>query len=588
VRTSLVALLVLAAAAGFALRYMRTEPEALPEREAPKRLLLVTIDTLRTDAVTPLDMPVFTRFLEGARRYTAARTPVPLTLPAHLTMLSGVEPSVHGVHDNAAPPIPLERGFPLVAEQLAGKGFATAAFVSCAVLGRQTGLDAGFQTFEAPAWGARWSGQAGDMPAERRVEDALAWLSSLSAARPWFMWVHFFDPHDPYEPWSGAGTTSSDSERIRYLGEVRRADSAFGRLLEAVGGDTLVIVASDHGESLGDHGEPTHGNLCYATTMDAVLAVREPGQHKASVDDRPVSLAEVAHVLREEGLKMVRPRGDDSGIVTGESLLGYRTHGWGQVLCAFDGRYTLIETGPRVELFDREVDPGETNALDLSGHPAYRALDLALGRMRAGGAASRDEGVIPDAASPYGTARRPMSGFISRSRNKLLRDPQTGFKFSSEVFQARRLLYMGRPADLERAAEWFKRLAGEDETSPQPYYYLAHALAALQRHDGAVLAARAAIDRGYRVAPVLHLMLTEARATKDAKEMRAALEKALGTRIVPDRHCAEAIVELALAMNDAAAREDVVHYLSRAAAGYGLDKEFALGQTKRLRSGAGK
>jgi arylsulfatase A-like enzyme len=583
VRTSLVVLIVLAAAAGFGLRYLRTEPAAPPQRDAPKRLLLVTIDTLRTDSVTALDMPVFTRFLEGATRYTKARTPVPLTLPAHLTMLSGLEPSAHGVHDNAAPRVPVDRGYPLVAEELAAKGFATAAFVSCAVLGRQTGIDAGFQTFEAPPWGPRWSGQAGDLYAERRIEDALAWLSSLSAARPWFMWVHFFDPHDPYEPWTGAGTTSADSAQARYRGEVRRVDAAFGRLLEAVGGDTLVIVASDHGESLGEHDEPTHGNLCYATTMDAVLAVRQPGQRKRDAVTRPVSIAEVAHVLREAGLGKGRPRDDSDGVITGESLLAYRTHGWGQVLCAYDGRYTLIETGPRVELFDRDNDPAERNPIDPSGHPAYQRLDLALGRLRASGSASVNEGVIPDAASPYGTARRPMSGYVSRVTNKALKDPQTGFRFSLEVFQARGLLHMGRPPDLERAVEWLKKLAGEDPTSPQPYYYLAHALAGLQKHGDAVLAARAAIERGYRVAPVLHLMLTEARATEDPKEMRAALEIALAKRIAPDEHCAEAIVELALAMNDAGARDDVVRYLSRVTAGYGLDREFALRLTRRLR-----
>jgi len=514
-----------------------------PAPAAPRRVLLITIDTLRADAVGD-DTPAITGFLQRATRYAGARTPIPLTLPAHLTLLSGLEPLRHGVLDNAAPPLPADRGYRLLAEELGAKGFATAAFVSCAVLGPKTGIAAGFQTYECPEFGARWSGDPGDIAADRRLDGALAWLGSVPEDQPWFLWVHFFDPHDPYRPFDGdakrRGTKATDSVRELYAGEVRRVDAAIERLLAATPNDALTVIASDHGESLDEHGEPTHGSLCYATTMDVFLAVSgTPG-----VDTQPRGLAFATDLMRG-----TEPR--EPGVQVGFSLLAWRTHGWGQVLSAYDGRYSLIETGPRLELFDRDADPFERTPLDPSGHAAYEKLDRALRDLRQRGRGSSEE-LLTDSASPYGSVRRPFSELLPRDRNLELADPGRGFAFGAELARGKRLLYMRQFA---AAAAIFERLGKQDAVSPAPFHYLAFAQSGLGDHGDASVSAREAIRRGYKVAPLLHQLLSAAVAAGTRHELELALETALQVRIVPDLPCAEQIVKVCLALDDAEARQ---------------------------------
>ncbi|MGH7162514.1 MAG: alkaline phosphatase family protein, partial [Planctomycetota bacterium] len=193
-------LLVLVVAVGLAV-FAGVRLLARADRAAapPRGLLIVTIDTLRADAAgRGKGTPAIEKFLSEATLYARARTPAPLTLPAHVSLFSGLRPARHGVHDNASAALPADRGFPLLAEELRDAGFLTAAFVSCAVVSARTGIAAGFEQFDCPEFGPQGSGEHGDPLADGRVTAPLEWLGALAPGQRFFLWVHFFDPHDPY------------------------------------------------------------------------------------------------------------------------------------------------------------------------------------------------------------------------------------------------------------------------------------------------------------------------------------------------------------------------------------------------------
>jgi len=391
-------------------------------------VLLITIDTLRPDAVGE-ETPALRAFLAEATQFRRTRTVAPLTLPAHASMLTGLFPAHHGLHDNVTPPLPAaaSRPFPLLAEQFRDAGYSTAAFIARAVLAPITGIASGFDVYDCPRSDEDRVNSDGYIPGEERVRGPIAWMEKPPKGKPWFVWVHLFDPHAPYHPFPGdatrAATHDGDPQKVLYHGEARRADAAFERLLKAVPKDTIVVLCSDHGEGLGEHGEPTHGSLCYSSTLDVLLAVRAPGFGKR-VDNGLRSVADIAPTLRHLcGLKAVEGDGLDLGgqphdTLVAESLVTYSVHLWGQNFAATDGDFTLIESGPDLELFDRRSDPGETSPLPLS-NPAYEKLDRAMERMRSGPLVAYG-GEALGSVSPYGTLRRSDIRYLPRHENAQL------------------------------------------------------------------------------------------------------------------------------------------------------------------------
>src|SRR5439155_2717556 len=208
-----------------------------------------------------------------------AAVQVPLTRPSHISIFSGRYPAEHGIRDNVAPP--LGANVPLMAEALKRAAFATGGFVSSIVLARPSGLERGFDTFsdsfdigEDDARFLNTIQRRGDVT----TGEAIAWLRAHARER-FFAWVHLYDPHDPYEPPGQYAVTYADRP---YDGEVAWSDELVGRLLAAladggVADRTLVVVTSDHGEGLGDHGEAVHGYFIYETTLHVPLVVRGPG-----------------------------------------------------------------------------------------------------------------------------------------------------------------------------------------------------------------------------------------------------------------------------------------------------------------------
>jgi len=388
-------------------------------------VLLVTIDTLRADTIgTEPGTPAILGFLQEATRFSRTRTIAPLTLPSHVSILTGLLAATHGMHDNVTESLPEKRPFPLLAEQFRDSGYETAAFLSSGVLGRDKGIAWGFDRYECPAGEESVLG-------DERVKAAIEYLKAARKGKPRFVWVHLFDPHAPCRPYPGdarrPGTSEGDSPRALYVGGVRRADAAFEKLLAAAG-NAVVVLASDHGESFGEHDELTHGVLCYGTTTDVLLAVRGPGFGRGVVDEGLRCLTDIAPTLRGLcDLPEVPTDGRDlhgpphETVVT-ESLFTFRVHGWGQCFSVTDGEFTLVESGSRLELFDRSWDPLETQPLPLA-HPAYEKLDRALERLRSAATVAYG-GELCESISAYGQLRLDATGYLPRFENAKLLDPR--------------------------------------------------------------------------------------------------------------------------------------------------------------------
>jgi len=335
-------------------------------------ILLVTLDTTRADAIGPDAPGIETRNLNAliarGRRFTRAYATVPETLPAHTSMMTGLYPAGHGLHENGRT-LPAERV--VLAERLQQTGYRTAAFVSSFVLARRFGLARGFDLYDDV--------EAPERSARETTDRALGYLAERSD-KPLLLWVHYFDAHAPYappEPFRGRYAKNP------YLGEVAAVDEQVGRLVKAfesaARGPVAILVAGDHGEGLGDHGESQHGNLLYDSTMHVPLVLLGPGVPQGVVE-APVSTRRIfPTVLDLAGLdaaeSLRKPASPD--VVLGEAMKPFLEYGWQPQVMAVDGTTKVIFAG-RNEVYDLAADPKETrdigsnSALSRSARNALR------------------------------------------------------------------------------------------------------------------------------------------------------------------------------------------------------------------------
>ncbi len=285
-------------------------------------------------------------------------------------MLTGLYPAGHGVHENGRT---LHAGHTLAPERLREAGYRTAAFVSSYILAKRFGLARGFDTYddEMPAGLAeRTAAQVTDAAIAYLERDARA-AGAGSVQPPVFLWVHYFDPHAPYQPPEPFATQFAGKP---YLGEVAAMDAGLGRLVLAFDahapGPTAVIVAGDHGEGLGEHGEALHGNLLYQSTMHVPLVVSGPGI-AAGPSDAPVSVRRVFHTILDlGGLDAAHSlRGGEAEVVLGEAMKPFLNYGWQPQTMAVEGAHKSILAG-RLEMYDVVRDPAESRDLaDERGRP---------------------------------------------------------------------------------------------------------------------------------------------------------------------------------------------------------------------------
>ena len=290
----LLVFLVIALAATAAWYWRARTPRFALEPDATQNVLLVTIDTLRADALSayggPAQTPNLDRLASRGARFTFAHSHTVVTLPSHTSILSGLLPYEHGVRDNSG--FRVRAGTPTLATRLKARGFATGAFVGGFPLTKRFGLTPGFDVYDDQMPETRGAIES-SMPERRAdvvVSRAIEWMARQQGQC--FEWVHVFDPHSPYRPPDDLAAQYASQP---YYGEVAFVDRALGPLfdrLSSLARPTLVIVTADHGESLGEHGELTHGMFAYEATLHVPLIVaridpRASAARPASSSTRP-------------------------------------------------------------------------------------------------------------------------------------------------------------------------------------------------------------------------------------------------------------------------------------------------------------
>lgn len=368
---------------------------------ADTNLLLVTIDTLRTDRLGCYDpargrTPRIDALAAGGVLFERAFAHDPETLPSHTNILLGMTSLAHGVSENSKSIVAPE--FLTLAELLKSKGYATAAFVSGFPLDSRFGLNQGFDIYDdrypaKPQTGERFS----ERPAEKTVAAALQWLAAPKGK--WFCWVHLWDPHDPYAPPEPFASQYPDDP---YTGEVAYVDAQlavlFGELAKKhLLDQTVVILTGDHGESFGEHGEIFHSYFAYNTTLRVPLIVSAPGLKAARVKD-PVGHIDIfptvcdllgvekpASLQGDSLLLLLRSRTRKARPIYFEALEAYLNRGWAPVRGLIENGKKFIDS-PIPELYDLETDFDEAH--NLAKEPDIPAYKKRLQEVMAAGASS--------------------------------------------------------------------------------------------------------------------------------------------------------------------------------------------------------
>jgi choline-sulfatase len=381
------------------------EAAASAQTKTPPDVFLVTVDTLRADHIRcygydRVETPALDALAKDGIRFTQAFTPSPITNTSHTSILTGLLPSTHGVTDFA---VPLSPGHATWAELLHQRGYHTAAFIGSVILDSKTlapGLDRGFDFYdnfpEHSHTKLRWG------RVERRGMDVVqrseSWISAHPAA-PHFVWVHLYDPHDPYEPPAPYSRLYKDH---LYDGEIAYADSALANFIAYLKKhgwyeNSLIVVVGDHGEGLGEHGENTHGIFLYDSTTRVPLIFKLPASNvvgKVKVVDAqvrttdilPTALdvvgASVPQRLDGESLKPYFGGTDTlSRIAFGETDYPLR-FGWAPLRSVrMEGR-KFIEA-PRPELYDLHTDPAELDNKYEPWNPQVQKSRELLAELRA-------------------------------------------------------------------------------------------------------------------------------------------------------------------------------------------------------------
>jgi arylsulfatase A-like enzyme len=267
-------------------------------------VLLITIDTLRADRVGAYGhaarlTPTLDRLAREGVRFVHTYAHAPLTLPSHASLVTGSYPTRTGVHDNGT--FQLGEG-PTLATALHAVGYRTGAFIGAFVLDARFGLNRGFDTYDDRLVGSSADWEVVERSAEQVLEPALQWIvagTQRADTVPFFAWLHLYDPHEPYAP--------PEPYRSRYAGdlyagEIAYADAALGGFLDKMRGgnlltNTLVVAAADHGESLGEHGERTHGLFAYDATLRVPLLIWAPARLPARIVSGTTRLVDVTPTI---------------------------------------------------------------------------------------------------------------------------------------------------------------------------------------------------------------------------------------------------------------------------------------------------
>jgi arylsulfatase A-like enzyme/tetratricopeptide (TPR) repeat protein len=499
---------------------------------APRAIVLITIDTLRADRVgvygSPRGLtPALDRFATDSVRFDAAIAQVPLTLPSHATLLTGLRPTTHGVRTNDGFKLPDE--VPTLAERLRAASYQTAAFVAAFPLRRSTGLARGFDHYDDAFLGTRQERRADEV-----FDAATSWLSDRTGARV-FLWVHLFDPHTPYAAPSDVAARYASAP---YDAEVAYTDREVGRFLETlrslgVYDDSIIAIAADHGEALGDHGERTHGTFVYDSTVRVPLLIRMPGVAARTVAD-PVELTDVTPTLAaaarvrlpsSDGIDL-RPLmsgagGDLDRAAYTESYYQNVLLGWSPLRAVRTARWKFIDA-PRPELYDLATDPGEHDNVASAQSRLAIGLSAALPPPVPAGSRASAPGADPADA---GDRLRSLGYFSGRTASSAATgvDPKDRIELWGHLEDALELT----PTDPSAAERALRKALAIEPSNGLALKYLGDLRYRTARYADAVAHYRASIDAGFEHPDAFLNLGSAALRTGDTRAAREALERGL-------------------------------------------------------------
>jgi arylsulfatase A-like enzyme/predicted Zn-dependent protease len=445
-------------------------------------VLVITVDTLRADRLgaygfTEIRTPAIDSLAANGVLFENCIAVTPLTLPSHTSLFTGTYPLHHGVRDNGGFVVP--RDARTLAELFHEHGYATAAFVGAFVLDSRWGLDQGFEKY-GDDFDLRRENvvSLGDIerPGNEVVDTALSWLRSRDR-RPFFLWVHLFDPHSPYEP---PPPYSEQYPGKPYVGEIAFTDSQIARLLEFLDqeklrANTAIVFAGDHGEGFGEHDERGHGFFVYQPTLRVPLIVSEP---RARPSRRPetVSLVDVFPTVAElTGLDappevqgrslraLLTGRADpDRPPVYSETWFPRMHYGWSPLQSIQDGRSKLIDSSDP-ELYDLSTDPTESSNLVATNRTLYedakRREQVWLERWSRGALSNQPRTEDPETVAKLASLGYIGAGSAPTKTDQNLPSPRSKIGIHNQLSRAREL---AEAADLPGAETVLRQILASD------------------------------------------------------------------------------------------------------------------------------
>jgi len=481
-------------------------------------VLLITIDTLRADHLAcygrkSISTPNIDALAARGVRFAQAFAQVPLTEPSHASILTGTYPQIHKVRDMGG--FVLDRNVPTLATILGGAGWNTAGFVGAAILNRYYGMDRGFAVY-ADSMKDEFSlkkspGAVAEIRGEIVARRAIEWLAKADRGKPFFVWAHFYDPHFPYDP--------PEPYRSRYVkdlygGEIAYVDEQVGKILKVIAErsmepQTLVVLMSDHGESLGEHGEYTHGVFLYDSTMHIPLIFAGPGipggreilQQVRSIDVLPsiTDLLGLPAGEKAQGVSLVpalmEGKATRSNYCYMETLYPKSQMGWCELRAMRTDQWKLV-VAPKPELYRFPDDSGEIHSV-VDRFPA----DADRLQKKVWEIAGPPQSLEPLVPRPVDDERRrelDALGYVGSGRT-IIRvdmsgpDPKDRVAVLTILERAGAQMNQGRWRD---AAILLEQAVAEDPSNPLVYKHLQYCYESLGAFDKMERAGLRAMEHG--------------------------------------------------------------------------------------------
>ncbi|HEY0141814.1 MAG TPA: sulfatase-like hydrolase/transferase [Thermoanaerobaculia bacterium] len=478
---------------------------AAPAPERPP-IILISVDTLRSDRLPAYGYTrVETPHLDALRRdgvlHERAYSHVPMTLPSHASMFTGLLPTEHGVRNNIGYPFEPEK-LRTLAETLRENGYRTGAAVSSYVLRSETGIGDGFEVYDDAiaivSGGATSEHQRSGF---ETVQKAEAFVAS-HASEPFFLFVHLYEPHAPYTPPEPFRSRYRDP----YDGEIAASDAIVGKLIASLKAKGIydraaIVFTSDHGEALWEHGEDQHGILLYREALQVPLIIKLPRSERANSSvSTPFALRQLYdEILRLAGVGSdATPDAKPPQPIYSETLYPRIHLGWSELRSLIDGNYHYIESSSP-ELYDLSKDPGETKNLIADERRVAASMRNALAQVPAGDTAIA-------AIDPEEAAKLAALGYIGTPQNREgpLPNPREEIHTLREIKAA---FQLAADRQYDEAAKALRALLEKNPGLTDVASRLGEVLRDSGRDAEAIEVYRAALARSQRVAPELAIAL---------------------------------------------------------------------------------